>query len=358
MPGHLRIHNNVNVIGIELRKFEMCRRLLALACLTTVLAGDLTLAGTVSTLQEIEANGGITLDSAGDIYAANYGPLNDTTGSRFVWKLSPTGAFDPVIFASDINIASGNDFDSQDNLFQSNFGGNSISKIDQSGVVTNFSTDVLGPIGIAIDEADNLFVANCHRNDLSRIEPNGVATIFATSSLFTCPNGMTRDGNGDLYVINWNDGQILRVTSSGNVSTFASVPQPGGHVTIAGDRLYATSFGHHRVFEFELRGTNAGTQLATIGTGTQGSTSGSYTQASFNRPNGITADASGQVLYVTDATGVRKIELEDEAPAPPPPPPPPPTSTPSGGGGGSSGWEMLLYAPFLIWRRFRRRRIS
>lgn len=334
----------------------MCRKRFVLACLVAAFAGGPAMAGTVSTLEVIEANGGITLDSAGDIYAANYGPLNDSSGSRFVWKLSPTGAFDPVIFASDINIASGNDFDSQGNLFQSNFGGNSISKIDQSGVVTTFSTDVLGPIGIAIDEADNLFVANCHRNDLSRIEPNGVATIFATSSLFTCPNGMTRDGNGDLYVINWNDGQILRVTSTGNVSTFASVPQPGGHVTIAADRLYATSFGHHRVFEFELRGTNAGTQLATIGTGAQGSAGGAYAQASFNRPNGITTDASGQVLYVTDATGVRKIELEDETPSPPPPPPPTPTPTPSGGGG-SIGWELLLFLPFLVWRRSRRHRI-
>jgi sugar lactone lactonase YvrE len=321
---------------------------------TAILNGP-ALAGTVSTLEVIEANGGITLDSAGDIYAANYGPLNDSSGSRLVWKLSPTGAFDPVIFASDINIASGNDFDSQDNLFQSNFGGNSISKIDQSGVVTTFSTEVVGPIGIAIDDADNLFVANCQRNDLSRIEPNGMATVFAASPLFTCPNGMTRDANGDLYVINWNDGEILRVSMTGNVSTFASVPQPGGHVTIAGDRLYATSFGHHRVFEFELRGASAGTRLATIGTGVQGSAGGSYAQASFNRPNGITADASGKILYVTDANGVRKIELEDETPAPPPTPVPDPAPS---GGGGLFGWELLLYAPFLVWRRLRRHRMK
>jgi sugar lactone lactonase YvrE len=334
----------------------MHKKLIVLACLAVAIPIGSAVAGTVSTLVEIEANGGITLDSTGDIYAANYGPLNDTSGSRFVWKISPTGAFDPVIFASDINIASGNDFDSQGNLFQSNFGGNSISKIDQSGIVTTFSTAVLGPIGIAIDDADNLFVANCHRNDISRIEPNGTATIFATSPLFTCPNGMTRDANGDLYVINWNDGQILQVTMTGDVSTFASVPQPGGHVTIAGDRLYATSFGHHRVFEIELRGASAGTQLATIGTGAQGSAGGSYTQASFNRPNGITADASGQVLYVTDATGVRKIELEDEAPAPPPPPPPPPPPTPDptpSGGGGSFSWELLLFASLSLWRRKR-----
>ena len=330
--------------------------LIAPASLLAMALGGTAIAGTVSTLETIDANGGITLDSAGDIYAANYGPISASTGSRFVWKLSPTGAFDPVIYASGINIASGNDFDSQDNLFQSNFGGDQVSKIDTSGVVTTFSTDVSGPIGIAIDESDNVFVSNCRGNNLSRIEPDGTASVYATSTLFSCPNGMTLDASGDLFVINWDDGRILRVTPAGNVSTFTSVPSPGGHVTIAGDRLYATSFGANQVMEFELSGANAGTRLATIGTGTAGSAGGSYAQSSFDRPNGITADASGQVLYVTDATGVRKIELADEAPPPPPPPPPPtPDTSTSGGGGGAFGGLLLLAGSLLALRRGRRR---
>ena len=318
----------------------------------TLLSGA-AVAGTVSTLEILDANGGITLDSAGDIYAADYGPISASTGSRFVWKISPTDAFDPVIFASGINIASGNDFDSMDNLFQSNFGGDVISKIDPSGVVTTFSGDVSGPIGIAIDDADNVFVSNCRGNNLSRIEPDGTSSIFATSGLFSCPNGMTRDSNGDLYVINWDDGRIMRITPAGAVSTFSTVPSPGGHVTIAGGRLYATSFGGNRIDEFELTGANAGTRLATIGTGAAGSAGGSYATSTFDRPNGITADATGEVLYVTDATGVRKIELEDEA-APPAPPPPAPAPAPSGGGGGSFGLGFLLFASLLAWRRYRR----
>ena len=95
-----------------------------------------------------------------------------------------------------------------------------------------------------------------------------------------------------------------------------------------------------------------------MGTGTAGSGEGSYTEAEFDRPNGITADASGEILYVTDATGVRKIELEDEAavPAPPPPSPTPEPAASGGGGGGSAGWLLIICGLPLLWRRSLRRR--
>jgi sugar lactone lactonase YvrE len=325
----------------------MIRKTLIGSWLAYVIISSQAMAGTISTIAVIDANGGVTLDSAGDIYAANFGGLSAPSGSRFVWKLSPTSAYDPVIFVSDINIASGNDFDSEDNLYQSNFGGDSISKIDPSGVVTVFSTSVNGPVGIVIDDLDNLFVNNCHDNSISRITSTGSVSIFLASADLNCPNGITQGPKGDFYVINWHDGRIFRITAAGTLSDFASVTSPGGHVTIAGDRLYATSFGDHRVYGFDLTGANAGNVVATIGSGTAGSSDGSYAAASFNQPNGITTDATGEVLYVTDVTGVRKIELEDEV-APPPPPPPPPA-----GGGGSLSWLFILSGTLLALRRKR-----
>jgi hypothetical protein len=140
------------------------------------------------------------------------------------------------------------------------------------------------------------------------------------------------------------------------MSDFASVPSQGGHVTIAGDRLYATSFGGHQIYGFDLSGANAGNVVLTIGSGAAGSADGSYAVASFNQPNGITTDATGEVLYVTDATGVRKIVLEDEVapPSPPPPPPPsPPPPQPASGGGGALSWIFILSGTLLALRRKR-----
>ncbi|MCH9695262.1 MAG: GlyGly-CTERM sorting domain-containing protein [Gammaproteobacteria bacterium] len=319
-----------------------------LACIG--LSGN-AVAGEVTTVYVGATNGGVTLDSVGDIYAANYGDINAVTGSEFVWKISPTGAFNPIIFATDINIASGNDFDSQDNLYQSNFGGDSISRIDPSGIVTSLPGVIDGPVGIAIDDSDNLFVNSCLENRIVQVDINGAISTFVNSAQLDCPNGITRAPSGDFYAINWRDGRIFRITAAGAISGFATITPQGGHVTIAGDRLYATSFGANQIYGFELTGANAGNLVVTIGTGAAGSADGSYSVASFNGPNGITTDATGGVLYVTDQTGVRKIELEDEVA--PPPPPPPPTPAPSGGGGGSVSWAaaFMLLAMCLTRRR-------
>ena len=280
-------------------------------CILGVFASVDATAGTVTTLADLQANGGVTLDSVGDIYAADFGGLNAPPGPRNVWKLSPTGAFSPFIFATGINVASGNDFDSQDNLFQSNFGSNQVSKIDSAGVVTTFSTTVNGPIGIVIDENDTLFVSNCNGNTISQITAQGTATLFSTSGLLNCPNGITRDEGGNLYVINFNDGRIIRIAPDQTVTVFAAVAAAGGHLTIARGRLFATSFGGHQITAFPLSGANAGTAVLTIGSGQASSLDGSLTGASFNSPNGITADLAGENLYVTDIRGVRRIALEE-----------------------------------------------
>ena len=327
------------------------------ALIASILIAGSAAAGEISTIYVGDSNGGISLDSAGDIYAANYGAINATTGSEPVWKISPTDAFTPFIFVSDINIASGNDFDSLGNLYQSNFGGDSITRVDPAGVATDFGGFVNGPVGIAIDDADNLYVSGCQENRIVRIEPDGTTNPFVVSSMLNCPNGITRADSGDFYVINWQDGRIFLVTPTGGISEFANIPSPGGHVTIstAEDRLYATSFGGNQIYGIALSGADAGNVVVTIGTGAAGSDDGGYFEASFNQPNGITADATGEVLYVTDATGVRRIALEDEA-APPPPPPPPAPPPPAGGGsggGGAAGWGFLagLLGMFLVRRR-------
>ena len=264
--------------------------------------------------------------------------------------------------AADINIASGNDFDSMGNLFQSNFGGDRISRIDQSGVVTNLTSFVDGPVGIVIDADDNLYVSSCLDNQVIRITPDDMASLFVGSTQFNCPNGITQAPNGDFYMINWHSGDIFRITPAGEFSLFASVPPEGGHVTIAGDRLYATSPGTGRIFGFQLEGDNAGELVQRIGAGGVGSADGTYFVAQFNRPNGLTADATGEILYVTDQNGVRRIALEDEAEPPPPPPPPPPATPPappaSSGGGGSVAWGLLIALGGLAIAKRRRRSVS
>ena len=280
-------------------------------CSIVLLTAGSAFAGSISTLADLKADGGISLNAAGDIYAADFGPLGAAAGPRNVWKLSPSGAFAPFIFASGIIVASGNDVDSQGNLFQSNFGADRISKIDPAGNVTSFSTSVRGPVGIVIDENDNVYVNNCGGGTISKITPQGVASTFSTSGVYSCLNGITQDDQGNLFVINWNDGRIFKIAADGVPVLFASVPPQGGHLAIAGGRLFATSYGANTVTAFTLSGPDAGTLLFTIGSGQLAAADGTFSTGGFNRPNGIAANAAEELLYVTDQRGVRIIDLED-----------------------------------------------
>ena len=234
------------------------------------------------------AVGGVTVDRAGMIYVADF--------RETVWKVTPDGQ--TSVFATGFYGASGNAIDSHGNLFQSNFYGNYISKVNRFGEHTTFADSGLsGPVGIVIDADDNLYVTDCRANALSKVTKHGVVSTFAESQLFRCPNGITRDPQGNTYVVNFSDEAMLKVTPDGEVSAFATLPGGGnGHVTFARGNLYATSFQGHRIYKVTL----AGEVTLLAGTGAAGAQDGPALEATFTFPNGIATTTGGGRLYVND----------------------------------------------------------
>ena len=193
--------------------------------------------------------------------------------------------------------ASGNAFDSQGNLFQSNFTGSSISKITPEGEVSEFtSLGLWGPVGIAIDETDTLFVANCIGNSVQMVTTEGRTSQFAISSLFNCPNGITLDEDHNLYVVNFGDGKVLKVTPEGAVSVLVTLPGGNnGHIVYAGEGImYAVSRGAHQIF----RVSTSGQFDLLAGSGEAGLVDGAGDMAEFLLPNGIGLSPDGTILYV------------------------------------------------------------
>ena len=233
------------------------------------------------------AVGGIAVDRIGFIYVADF---RDT-----VWKITPDGR--AAVHATGLYGPSGNAIDSRGNLLQSNFAGNSISRIDRHGNVAGFAEGLRGPVGIALTPGDTAYVCNCSSNDLSRVLPDGTVQPFAASPLFRCPNGITRGPDGHFYVVNFNNGDMLKVTPTGRVSRFALLPGGGnGHITVAGGALYATSLQGQQIHRITLDG--AVTTIA--GTGRVGERDGPGDSATFTFPNGIAAGPTGDRLYVND----------------------------------------------------------
>jgi sugar lactone lactonase YvrE len=232
--------------------------------------------------------GGVAVDRIGTIYVADF--------RETVWKVSPDGRAER--FATGFYGASGNAVDARGYLYQSNFYGNYISKVDRFGNhVVYADSGVSGPVGITLDSTGNLYVTNCSANSLSKVTPAGAVSTFSQSTLFNCPNGITRAGDGTIYVVNYGDEKMLRVSPEGSVSEFAALPGGGnGHVAFVRGALYATSFQGHRIYRVTLDGQV--TLLA--GTGGRGEQDGAADQATFSWPNGIAAGPQGDRVYVND----------------------------------------------------------
>src|SRR5881398_2477713 len=197
---------------------------------------------------EGHSTGGVTIDALGNIYVADFGEI--------VWKITPEGKRE--VFASGLYGASGNAIDHEGNLLQSNFYGDSITKIDRKGQAQPFATSGLsGPVGIAINkQTGDVFVANCRGNSISKIAKDGTVSSFAKSDLFNCPNGISFDREGNLYVVNYRDNKMLKIDSQGAVALFTTVSAKGlGHLCFKEDRFYVTAFHSHEIYEVTLDGT-------------------------------------------------------------------------------------------------------
>jgi DNA-binding beta-propeller fold protein YncE len=233
--------------------------------------------------------GGVTTDLVGNIYVADFGD--------FVWKITPEG--EHHVFASGLYGASGNAIDNEGNLLQSNFYGNSITRIDRKGQTTPFVTSGLsGPVGIAVNkQTGDIYVANCSGNSIARVARDGTVSSFAKSDLLRCPNGIAFDREGNLYVVNYRDNKMLKIDPKGVVAPCAIVSEKGlGHLCFKEDRFYVTAHESHAIYEVRLDGT----VKRILGNGERGIVDGAGAKARLSFPNGIACSPYARRLYINE----------------------------------------------------------
>jgi sugar lactone lactonase YvrE len=189
------------------------------------------------------------------------------------------------------------------------------------------------PAGLVIDGGDNIYVADSANNTIRKITPGGVVKTLAgipgmppdyrdgspNVARFNSPESLGIDSAGNLYVADYGNFAIRKVTPAGAVSTLAGFPGAGsadgigtaaefyfpeGITTDRDGNSWVADTWNHTIRKI----TSAG-QVTTIAglAGVSGNADGSGHTARFLYPSAVSLDSSGN-LYVTDAgTTLRMI---------------------------------------------------
>ncbi|MFM8982799.1 MAG: putative Ig domain-containing protein, partial [Spartobacteria bacterium] len=127
-----------------------------------------------------------------------------------------------------------------------------------------------------------------------------------TSASFYNPTGVTVDGSGNVYVADYNNHRIRKITADGVVTTLAgsgsgtfadgngtsaSFYNPVGVTVDGSGNVYVADYSNHRIRKI----TAAGVVTTLAGSGSATFADGNGTSASFNGPRGVTVDGSGNV---------------------------------------------------------------
>jgi len=196
-----------------------------------------------------------------------------------------------------------------------------------------------GPSGIAIDATGNLYVADVGSHSIRKVTPNGAVSTLAggeegftdghgQNARFSESHGIAIDAAGNLYVADIKNNRIRKVTPNGEVSTLVGSEKgfadgqgqnarfygPFGIVIDAAENLYVTDYANHRIRKVTPKG-----EVSTLaGSGATGFENGGFADglgaaARFNEPMGIAFDTTGN-LYVADSLNyrIRKVTTEGE----------------------------------------------
>ena len=172
-------------------------------------------------------------NTGGPVDVAAYGQVTTIAGST----TDASGYVNAADTAALFNWPQAMVKDASGNLYIADSNNNGVRMISPSGTISTFAGSATGqagyaegtgtsalfnfPDGIAIDAAGNLFVADYRNNAIRKITPGGVVTTFYSTTSTFGPGGICFDSSGNLIVTAQDASQILKITPSGIATTIA-----------------------------------------------------------------------------------------------------------------------------------------
>jgi trimeric autotransporter adhesin len=192
------------------------------------------------------------------------------------------------------------------------------------------SAEFFSPSGLAFDAQGNLYVADEQNQRIRIITPAGMVSTYAGSGLegfadggdsvakFNNPTGVAVDGAGTVYVADFGNNRIRRISKTHTVTqwagsgtagfadgsgTLASFNRPYSITVTAAGVAYVSDQANNRI-----RKIVSGVVTTLAGSGLAQFADGTGAAASFRNPAGVTVDPSGNV-YLADASNNRMRKI-------------------------------------------------
>ncbi len=292
---------------------------------------------------------GVAVDSSGNVYVADSGnhTIRKITSAGVVTTLAGSatvsGNTDGTGTAAFFNNPRSVVVDSAGNLYVADTNNNAIRMVTSAGVVKLFVgqagtygyTDGVGtaarfsfPNSLALDSAGNLYVADELNHVIRKVTSTGTVSTFAglagtsgsvdgtgSAARFSSPTGVAVDGSGNVYVTDYANFLIRKISSSGVVTTVAGVVGMAGALDGLGYNLTPALFSSPSATAVDtlgnvyvadtannlIRRIDATGVVSTLAGNSSalGRLDGTGTGASFNAPSGVATAPNGNV-YVAD----------------------------------------------------------
>lgn len=314
----------------------------------TTLAGLAGSSGTtngIGSAARFNRPNGSCVDASGNVYVAD---LNnhairkiapDGTVTTFAGLAGTAGYTNATGTSARFNYPTGIVLAPDGNFYVTDGSNHAIRKVTAAGVVTTFAgptsaatgtTDgtstaarFSSPAAIAVDAAGNLYIADSQNHAIRKVTTGAVVTTIAglkgtsgaldgtgTAARFNGPEGIAVDTVGNLYVADYSNHAIRKITPAGVVTTLAGALATSGYVDAdltaarfsGPNGVTALADGSVLVAEYGnslLRKITTDGYVLTLAGTVAGYADGTGLGIKFNGPATIAVDASGR-LYIPD----------------------------------------------------------
>jgi uncharacterized protein (TIGR03437 family) len=276
---------------------------------------------------------GLAVDKTGVLYIADtFNGRIRKVSAGVINTVAGAGQKDGVVATSAfLNRPSGVTSDAQGNVYIADWLSYEIRKVAGTSDhlisrIGDFSLNTGGPVSVALDAAGNIY-ATTTNNYLTKTTPAGVTSIVAgdgypgysgdggpaTAAEFLNPTAVAFDSKGDIYVADYGNAVVRKITPDGNISTVAGVADDfiyggdGGPATQAGmdpfaialdanDNLLIADLINSAIRKVD-HATGIISTIAGAGDYDAAGARGLAINASIGWPNGIAAAADGSIYF-------------------------------------------------------------